>query len=125
MIHHRLLLLLALSVLLPPPASAQINPFRGSRATPLNADDLTALTDASNRLLDRPNLVAGWHRGLEQSPVRHNRNDHRGESRAPQGLGLPGAELSDHCAGSATECQAHVVQDERRLEDWMTPWRHE
>ena len=59
MIHHRPLLLLALSVLLPLPASAQINPFRGSRSTPLNADDLTALTDASNRLLDRPNLVAG------------------------------------------------------------------
>jgi thiamine-monophosphate kinase len=59
MIHHRLLLLLALSVLLPLPASAQINPFRGSRSTPLNADDLTALTDASNRLLDRPHLVAG------------------------------------------------------------------
>jgi surface antigen len=59
MIHHRLLLLLALSVLVPPPASAQINPFRGSRATPLNADDLTALTDASNRLLDRPKLAAG------------------------------------------------------------------
>ena len=59
MIHHRLLLLLALSVLLPPAASAQINPFRGSRGTPLNADDLTALTDASNRLLDRPHLAAG------------------------------------------------------------------
>ena len=124
MIHHRLLLLLALSVLLPLPASAQINPFRGSRATPLNADDLTALTDASNRLLDRPNLVAGGTEDWSNPQSGITRNGHRGESRAPKGLGLPGAELSDHCASSATECHAHVVQDERWLEDWMTPSRH-
>jgi hypothetical protein len=41
------------------PAYAQVNPFRGSKAPPLNSADITALTDATNRLLDRPQLVAG------------------------------------------------------------------
>lgn len=41
------------------PAYAQINPFRGSKAPPLNNADITALIDATNRLLDRPQLVAG------------------------------------------------------------------
>ena len=50
-------LLLAMSLSLP--ASAQINPFRGSRGTPLNADDLAALGDATTRLLDRQQLAVG------------------------------------------------------------------
>jgi surface antigen len=41
------------------PALGQVNPFRGSSATPLNADDIAALTEATNRLLDRPQLVTG------------------------------------------------------------------
>jgi hypothetical protein len=59
LIHHRILPLLIIGACLSQPTFAQINPFRGSGATPLNADDLAALTDATNRLLDRPQLVAG------------------------------------------------------------------
>jgi len=50
-------LLIAASLALP--ALGQVNPFRGSSATPLNADDITALTEATNRLLDRPQLATG------------------------------------------------------------------
>jgi len=41
------------------PAFAQINPYRGRRGTPMNRDDLTALMDATNRLLDQPQLAVG------------------------------------------------------------------
>jgi surface antigen len=40
-------------------ASAQINPFRNNVGTPLNAADMAALTEATNRLLDRSKLVSG------------------------------------------------------------------
>jgi surface antigen len=56
---HRLLPLFLTAVCLSQPVLAQINPFRGSRGTPLDAADLTALTDATNRLLDRPQLASG------------------------------------------------------------------
>ena len=56
---YRLLGLLLLAACLSQPSWAQINPFRGSGRTPLNADDIAALTDATNRLLDSPQLVAG------------------------------------------------------------------
>jgi surface antigen len=56
---HRLLPLLLIAASLSQPALAQINPFRGSRGTPLNAEDIAALTEATNRLLDRPHLAAG------------------------------------------------------------------
>jgi surface antigen len=59
MIRHRLLPLLLIAACLSEPALAQINPFRGSRGTPLNADDLAALTNATDLLLDRPQLTAG------------------------------------------------------------------
>jgi surface antigen len=59
MIRHRLLPLLLIAVCLSEPALAQINPFRGNRRTPLNADDIAALTNATNLLLDRPQLAAG------------------------------------------------------------------
>jgi surface antigen len=55
----RLLPLLLIAASLSQSAQAQINPFRGSRGAPLTADDITALTDATNRLLDRPNLATG------------------------------------------------------------------
>jgi len=55
----RSLLLLLIAIGLPMSASAQINPFRGSRGTPLNADDIAALRDATNRLLDAPQLAVG------------------------------------------------------------------
>ena len=58
MAHVRFLLLL-LAMALPVPAVAQINPFRGSHGTPLNGDDLSALGDATTRLLDRPQLAVG------------------------------------------------------------------
>ena len=38
---------------------AQISPFRGSRGATLSQADITALTDATNRLLDRPQLATG------------------------------------------------------------------
>ena len=59
MTQFRLLPLLMIAACLSQPAFAQINPFRGTRATPLNADDLTAITDATNRLLDRQGLATG------------------------------------------------------------------
>ena len=59
MIRHRFLPLLLIAIGLSQPAFAQINPFRGSSGTPLSAADIAALTDATNRLLDRPDLVAG------------------------------------------------------------------
>lgn len=59
MIPHRLLPVLLIATCLATPALAQINPYRGSTATPLNADDIAALTAATQRLFDRPQLVAG------------------------------------------------------------------
>ncbi|HME20477.1 MAG TPA: hypothetical protein VKI44_03810 [Acetobacteraceae bacterium] len=56
---QRILTLLVVAVCLSQPALAQINPFRGNGGTPLNRDDIAALTDATNRLLDQPQLVAG------------------------------------------------------------------
>ncbi len=56
---QRLLLVLLIGAWLPGAALAQINPFRGTRGSPLNADDVSALTDATNRLLDRQGLTAG------------------------------------------------------------------
>jgi surface antigen len=56
---NRLLPLLLTAACLSQPVQAQINPFRGSRGTPLDAGDIAALTEATNRLLDRPQLVAG------------------------------------------------------------------
>jgi surface antigen len=60
LMRYRLLgLLLVSSACLSQPSWAQINPFRGSSRTPLNADDIAALTDATNRLLDSPQLIVG------------------------------------------------------------------
>ena len=53
------LLSLLLAVCLAQPASAQLNPFRGNSRTPLNADDIAALTEATARLFDQPHLAAG------------------------------------------------------------------
>ena len=41
------------------PALAQINPFRNSSSTPLNSADISALSDATNCLLDKPHLASG------------------------------------------------------------------
>jgi surface antigen len=40
-------------------ASSQINPFRGSRGARMTNDDITALRDASNRLLNHSSLKKG------------------------------------------------------------------
>ncbi len=56
---HRFLPLLLIAVCAAQPAFAQINPFRGSRGAPLSNADITALTDATNRLLDQPQLATG------------------------------------------------------------------
>ena len=52
-------LLIVSAVLLPLSTSAQVNPFRGSKGTPLNSDDLAALKDATVKLLDQPHVNAG------------------------------------------------------------------
>jgi surface antigen len=61
--HRRTLLLLLVSsglvIGLPLSASAQINPFRGSRGTQLTTADLTALNEATQHLLDQAHLTAG------------------------------------------------------------------
>ena len=59
MIHQRVLLPLLIATFFAQPALAQINPFRNSSATPLNAADIAALSDATNCLLDKPHLVSG------------------------------------------------------------------
>ena len=60
MARYRSLVLLLIALGLPLSASAQINPLRGSKGTPLKAEDLTALNEAANRLLDRqPRLAVG------------------------------------------------------------------
>jgi hypothetical protein len=41
------------------PASAQINPFRGSFANRLTNDDFVAISNAASSLLGRDNLTAG------------------------------------------------------------------
>lgn len=41
------------------PAFSAPNPFRGSTGEPMKQDDIDALNNATNRLLDRPQLVAG------------------------------------------------------------------
>jgi hypothetical protein len=56
---HLLWLLPLAGLCLSSPAQAQISPFRGSKGPPLSNADITALTDATNRLLDRPQLVTG------------------------------------------------------------------
>jgi surface antigen len=56
---HILWLLPVIGLCLSVPAHAQINPFRGSKGTPLRSADLKALTDATYRLLDRPDLAVG------------------------------------------------------------------
>ena len=59
MIRPRLLPLLLIAACLSVPALAQINPFRSGRGAPLSAADIQALTEATNRLLDRPQLAPG------------------------------------------------------------------
>jgi len=59
MVRYRSLVLLLVAFGLPLSASAQINPFRGSKGTPLKSEDLTALNAATNHLLDRPQLAVG------------------------------------------------------------------
>ena len=56
---HRLLPLLLIGLYLSQPALAQVNPFRGSKDTPLSASDITAINEATTRLLDKPQLVIG------------------------------------------------------------------
>lgn len=50
---------LVIAACLAGPAFGQINPFRNTRATPLNSEDIAALTDATNRLLDNPQVKSG------------------------------------------------------------------
>jgi surface antigen len=61
MLSSRRLLLLAIgSVAVPIAAAAQgVNPFRGSKGTPLKTDDLKALGSATTKLLDQPQLSVG------------------------------------------------------------------
>ncbi len=56
---RRLVTLLLVGACLSQAAMAQINPFRGTRGTPLNDADIAALTAATNRLLDQPQLSVG------------------------------------------------------------------
>ena len=59
MSRQSLVLLLLIGACLPGVAQAQINPFRGTRASPLNGGDVSALTDATHHLLNSPGLTAG------------------------------------------------------------------
>src|SRR5215831_17574726 len=59
MVLLRLLQLLLIATSFSQPAFAQINPFRGRATVPLQRDDISALTDATHRLLNQTGLVAG------------------------------------------------------------------
>jgi hypothetical protein len=59
MIRPRLLPLLLIATSLSQPVFAQINPFRGRATVPLRKDDISALTEVTQHLLDRTGLVAG------------------------------------------------------------------
>jgi surface antigen len=59
MLCRRVLTVLLIGACLSQSAFAQVNPFRRSRGTPLNSADIQALTDATNRLLDNPDLTSG------------------------------------------------------------------
>ena len=59
MLHHRALICLVFVCSLSLTATAQMNPFRGSKGTPLRSDDLTALGDATTRLLEQPQIKVG------------------------------------------------------------------
>ena len=65
MLSSRRSLLLAIgAAAIPVAAAAQgLNPFRGSKGTPLKADDLKALGDATTKLLDQPQLGVGASEG--------------------------------------------------------------
>ena len=89
MIHPRVLLPLLIATLIAQPAFAQINPFRNSSATPLNAADIAALTDATNRLLDKPHLASGNTETWTNPAIRSKRHRDRWQRNAPQGIGLP------------------------------------
>jgi len=88
--------------------SAQINPFRGSKGTPLKAEDLTALSAATNRLLDRPQLAAG-----DKS---HGAPEDGGgctvtavQSGAEKRVGLPHGGLRDNGPGSEPDRQVSLT----------------
>jgi hypothetical protein len=53
------LLLLAIVGVLATPAYSQVSPFRGQRGAPLTQNDITALFDASYRLLGHADLAKG------------------------------------------------------------------
>jgi len=57
------LAMLLFSACLAGPVAAQVNPFRGSSSTPLDAGDIEALTAATNRLLNHPQIIAGESEG--------------------------------------------------------------
>ena len=57
--HIRIALLFLAVASVVVPAQAQINPFRNSSGRPLNRDDLAALNEATNRLLEHPQLEVG------------------------------------------------------------------
>lgn len=59
MIRPRLLPLVLLAMSLSQPVLAQVNPFRGSNAVPLNKDHISALTTATYHLLEQAGLVIG------------------------------------------------------------------
>jgi hypothetical protein len=56
---------LGLAAAMAPPASAQINPFRGSFANRLTNDDFQAMSDAATSLLGRDTLTAGATEGWQ------------------------------------------------------------
>jgi hypothetical protein len=59
MIRRHLLVMLLFVVCLSQSTLAQTNPFRNSVGTSLNDNDIAALTDATNRRMDQPQLVTG------------------------------------------------------------------
>ena len=78
--------------------------------TPLNADDLTALTDASNRLLDRPRLVAGGTESWSNPQSGANGTITAGNPVQRKGMACRVLNYRITSANSPAECHAHVVQ---------------
>ena len=116
---QRLLTLMVVAVCLSQPALAQINPFRGSGGTPLNRGDIAALTDATYRLLDQPQLVAGASETWSSPQSGVSGTVTAGSAVKRHGLACRVVQVREDRAQPHREPQyhAHPVQDEGRLED--------
>src|SRR5271166_706623 len=117
---QRILTLLVVAVCLSQPALAQINPFRGNGGTPLNRDDIAALADATNRLLDQPQLVAGASETWSNPQSGISGTVIAGSAVTRHGMACRTLREDRAQPNREPQYHAHYVQDEGRLEDRLS-----